>query len=141
MGGPAAYQGEVWAEQIPASTATGCSYGLVIEANYTNRVPSKELFNFHSFETDGVHIQASNYDPDYNGPVGEDYWDITYLQKFKSVQNLGAQVRELEEYSKMYILRDYSLMLQFAKQKVTSCTLMQTRSTISTALYTRFATV
>jgi hypothetical protein len=108
---PPGYKGSLWQEVIPQSDAQGCSYGIILEGAFVSRITGECTYGYYAYESDGVHIQASNYDMDYNVlPQADDFWwDITPLQRFTPAQNIGAQIRPFEESSKEMSLRVWSM--------------------------------
>jgi hypothetical protein len=112
---PPGYMGAQWVEALPP-TGTGCSFGIWIESAYVNRITGECTYGFYPYEADGVHIQLSNYDPNYNSPPvmvpdGQSggSWPVTPLRVFMQPQGFGAQVRVLEERSKDFVLRSFSM--------------------------------
>jgi hypothetical protein len=106
---PPAHDGAIWIQEVIAPTASGCSFGIWFEGAFVARNTNECTYGIYPYEADGVHLQLSNYDPDYNAAPNEAYWPVTRLQAFALPQHFGAQIKPKEEYSKNYTGREFSM--------------------------------
>lgn len=106
---PPGYGGATWVQVPPTADGEDGVFGIWLEATFTNRITGSCDYGYFDFEADGVHIQVSNYDPDYNAPPSQAFWPVTPLRQFQLPQNLGIMIKKLEEDSKEFTLRAFSM--------------------------------
>ncbi len=110
---PGAYQNNTWTDggiKTSGGSDTNCKYGILIKAAAINRTTNECTYGSFTPDFDGIHIEVSEFDPNYNNKPAmcTNSWPITYLQDFKKPQNLGEQIMEKEEQSYLDVLRGYS---------------------------------
>lgn len=85
--------------------------GVKLVANLVHRQTDDATFQyFPAFEQEGVHIQASEFDPNYNNDVEAvvSHWVVTKTQSYSPVIGKGDRVQKLEKESLSYFLRERS---------------------------------
>jgi hypothetical protein len=99
---PALFEGAEWKE-VPAAATTGtCKCGIQIETAFINRTTNECTFDSFPYENDIVHVQISNYNPDYNASPCEGEWAVKQIRQVKYPQGHGAYIQHLEKESKQY---------------------------------------
>jgi hypothetical protein len=109
---PQAFEGVEW-DEVPGSfDGTQYKVGVRIEATFVPYVTdNNETFGyFPAYEQQAVHIQASEFDPNYNNaPESEvSHWVIRKIQGFEQAIGSGIGVRVFEKESLSYELRERS---------------------------------
>lgn len=106
---PAMFEGVSW-KLVPLNDdTTGCLCGVLIESAFFNNVTNECTFDALSYENDVVHVQISNYNPDYNeAPCSATDWAVKQIRQVKYPQGTGAWIQRLEKESKSYDLRERS---------------------------------
>lgn len=101
---PAIFEGVEWKALPAAAPGTGatCICGLQIETAFFNRKTNECTFDAFPYENDIVHVQFSNYNPDYNADPCEDPWVIKKIRQVQYPQGDGAYIQHLEKKSKAY---------------------------------------
>jgi hypothetical protein len=108
---PVNFEGATWEEVVVANApGTTCLCGIEIETAFVNRLTNECTFDyFPAYDYDTVFVQASNFEPDWNGPsCDQDGWKVREIRSFKLPIGDGAYVRKLEMRSKSYDLRERS---------------------------------
>jgi len=109
---PQPFEGSEWVKQAEAALPTGtvCLVGVKIEVAFVNRITGECTYDYFPYESDTIHIQASNYDPNYNNSpeACTTYWPVKEIQSFQHPAGFGAHIRKMEEKSKSYDLRERS---------------------------------
>jgi hypothetical protein len=108
---PNAFRGISWVKCPDASVGvTGnCVCGIKLESAFVNRTTNECLYDYFPYDADGVHIQVSEFNPDYNGSPCEGTWPITVLQEMEYPSGYGWYVAKEEEKSLSYWLRERSV--------------------------------
>ena len=108
---PAMFEGAAWKEvpAAPLAEDAECKSGILIETAFFNRKTNECTFDAFPYENDTVHVQISNYNPDFNGDPCEGEWVVKQIRGVKYPKGHGAYVRELEKKSKAYDQRHRSL--------------------------------
>lgn len=111
---PVAFDGISWvADETslapgPTSEAT-CACEIEIEVAFVNRTTNECTFDyFPAYEYDTLFVEASEFNPDWNGPHCDTNFTVKEVQTFKHPIGDGAYVRALEKKSKSYDLRERS---------------------------------
>lgn len=99
---PELFEGAVWKEVLEADYAETCKAGLLIETAFVNRSTNECTFDYFPYENDVVHVQASNFNIDYNADPCEEDWVFKQIRQVKYPLGHGRYVQELEKLSKMY---------------------------------------
>lgn len=100
------FEGAEWVA-VPAAAldpATVCHCGVQIETSFFNRKTNECTFDAFPFENDVVHVQISNYNPDFNGSPCEGDWVVKQLRQVQYPQGHGGYIQHLEKESKQYDL-------------------------------------
>lgn len=110
---PQAFEGVSWtaiAVDPAIPNGTTVLVGVKLESAWVDRITNTCTYGYYPYNADGVHIQVSNFDPNYNGPseLCESNWVVKTIREYKYPQGFGAYVREQEEKSLGYYLKDYS---------------------------------
>lgn len=82
--------------------------GVIFESAFVNRVTSDCLYDSFPLEVDGIHLEISEMNHDYNGNPCENRFPVTLVQQLKYPIGLGVQVREKEIKSLRYFLMERS---------------------------------
>lgn len=98
---PAIFEGAEWKE-VAVDNSTVTKSGLLIETGFVNRKTTECTFNSFPYENDIVHVQISNYNPDYNASPCEDEWVVKQIRQVEFPQGHGQYVQHLEKESKQY---------------------------------------
>lgn len=106
---PAPYQGAFW-EPVPVAIDADatCKCGIQLETSFFNTVTGDCAFDAFPYENDVVHIQVSNYDPNFNASPDVPQWKFKQLRQVQYPQGHGQYVRQLEKESKEYDHRSRS---------------------------------
>lgn len=99
---PAMFEGAEWIEVIPTDTTTGCRCGIQLETAFFNINTNECTFDYFPYENDIVHIQISNYNPDFNASPCEGEWAVKQIRQVQFPQGHGAYIQHLEKESKQY---------------------------------------
>lgn len=107
---PAVFEGSQWQPVAEAAlpAEAECKCGIQLETAFFNVVTNECSFDAFPYENDIVHIQASNYNPDFNGDPCEGEWVVKQLRQVQYPQGHGAYVQRLEKESKAYDQRHRS---------------------------------
>ena len=101
---PAIFEGAQWvevpAEAIPENSV--CKCGIQLETAFFNIKTNECTFDSFPYENDIVHIQASNYNPDFNADPCEGQWVVKQIRQVQFPQGHGQYVQHLEKESKQY---------------------------------------
>lgn len=94
------------------SGATGIQFtGAFVEATtdtcYFDRFP---------YNSDPVHIEVSNYNPDWHGSPCENYWPVTVIQDVQYAFGSGQYVIRYEAQAHGWDMRDYNKFDTFLRQ-------------------------
>lgn len=104
---PAMYQGDSWVLQPLSGDTTDCLCGVQIESAFFSNVTNECTFDALPYENDVVHVQISNYNPDYNAvPCQATDWAVKQIRQVQYPQGDGAYIQRLEKESKSYDLRE-----------------------------------
>jgi hypothetical protein len=109
---PHAFEGIEW-DEVPGSfDGTDYRVGVRIEATFVPYVTDNDLTfgYFPAYEQQAVHIQASEFDPNYNNAPESEvaHWVIRKIQGFEQAIGSGIGVRVFEKESLSYELRERS---------------------------------
>lgn len=108
---PDSFEGASW-EAVPDAAladGTSCKCGIRLESAWVDRVTNECTYGYWPYEADGVHIEISEYDPNYNGAPDKCKLDSTKVRTIQTLvypQGNGQHVRRLEEKSKELFLKD-----------------------------------
>lgn len=105
---PQAFEGIQWQEVTTLPDEGTCLCGIKLEVAFVNRVTNECTFDYFPFEAETIHIQVSNFNPDYNASPDEAGWAVKQIQAYQHPAGFGAFVRKLEKESKSYDLRERS---------------------------------
>lgn len=104
---PAMYQGNAWKLVPLDGDTTDCLCGVQIESAFFNKLTNECTFDAFPYENDVVHVQISNYNPDYNEtPCLATDWAVKQIRQVQYPQGDGAYVQRKEKESKSYDLRE-----------------------------------
>lgn len=99
---PAMFEGAEWKEVPAAASEASCQCGLQIETAFVNRTTNECSFDSFPYENDIVHVQISNYNPDYNADPCEGEWAVKQIRQVQFPQGHGSYIQHLEKESKQY---------------------------------------
>lgn len=106
---PAVFEGVSWVLQPLDDDTTDCLCGIMIESAFFNNETNECTFDALSYENDVVHVQISNYNPDFNAvPCEETDWAVKQIRQVKYPQGTGAWIQRLEKDTKSYALLERS---------------------------------
>lgn len=105
---PQAFEGIEWKEDTTLADEGDCLCGIKLEVAFVNRVTGECTFDYFPYEEETIHIQVSNFDPDYNAHPDTLDWAVKKIQSYQHPSGFGAHVRKLEKESKSYDLRERS---------------------------------
>ena len=114
---PDSFEGISWevfprpvTDNPPVVGGTCCNAGVILEGTFVNRRTGECSYDYFHHEYDGIHIEASTWNPDYNGtPEACDcQWPVTPLQKIAYPNGDGHWVRKQELMELGYDLRRYA---------------------------------
>lgn len=104
---PQIFEGVSWVLVPLTPSTTGCKCGILIESAFFSNNTNECTFDALPYENDVVHVQVSNYNPDYNADVcSETDWAVKQIRQVVYPQGDGAYVQRLEKESKSYDLRE-----------------------------------
>jgi len=107
---PDPFEGIVWEQVIPTPNVNSqCSYGIEITVGAVDRVTGQCTYGYWAQKFDTVHIQISEFNPDYNGDPNQVAWPISKIQSLQYPIGQGTWIREQEKWSLSYQLREFSL--------------------------------
>lgn len=106
---PNVYQGAEWI-LTPAAVAAGttCLCGIQLETAFFNVQTNECTFDAFPYENDIVHIQISNYNPDYNADPCIGQWAVKQIRQVQYPQGNGQYIQHREQESKAYDKRTRS---------------------------------
>lgn len=99
---PAMFEGAEWKELVVADTSTDCKCGIQVETAFVNRNTNECTFDSFPYENDIVHVQFSNYNPDFNGDPCENDWVVKQIRSVQYPMGHGRYIQQLEKESKQY---------------------------------------
>lgn len=99
---PAMFEGAEWKEVAVAASSSSCKCGIQIETAFVHRATNECSFDSFPYENDIVHVQISNYNPDYNADPCEGEWAVKQIRQVQFPQGHGAYIQHLEKESKQY---------------------------------------
>lgn len=99
---PPMFEGAQWKEVVPAPGEGECKCGIQIETAFVNRTTNDCTFDSFPYENDIVHVQVSNYNPDFNADPCEGEWAFKQIRQVQYPQGHGAYIQRLEKESKQY---------------------------------------
>lgn len=99
---PEPFEGAEWVAVPAAGSVSECKCGVLIESAFVNRKTNECTFDSFPYENDVVHVQISNFNPDYNGDPCEDEWVVKQIRQVKYPQGHGQYIQKLEQESKSY---------------------------------------
>lgn len=103
---PAMFEGAQWKPVVVASDPLAvCLVGVQFETAFFHTPTGECSFDAFPYENDIVHVQVSQFNPDYNADPCETDWVFKQLRAAEYPQGHGQFVRKLEVESKMYDLR------------------------------------
>jgi hypothetical protein len=107
---PASFENAQWIEVVPAvvDPAPACKCGVIFETAFFHTPTGECSFDAFPYENDVVHIQISQYNPDFNADPCEADWVVKQIRGVKYPQGHGQYIRKREQESKMYDLRHRS---------------------------------
>lgn len=105
---PQAFEGIEWVPVTTLADEGDCLCGIKLEVAFVNRVTGECTFDHFPYEAETIHIQVSNFNPDYNASPEEAVWSVKKIQAYQHPAGFGAVVRKLEKESKGYALRERS---------------------------------
>lgn len=110
---PDAFEGTPWVEVAPDALADGttCLVGVKFESAWVDRITNNCTYGYYPYEADGVHIEVSEYDANYNGEPEKCKLPSTAVKTIQSLiypQGEGSYVRLLEEKSKELFTKNRS---------------------------------
>lgn len=109
---PQPFEGSDWRPVASAALPAGtvCKTGVKIEVAFVNRLTGECTYDSFPYESDTIHLQASNFDPNYNHAPAScvDDWVVKEIQSYQHPAGFGAHVRKMEQVSKSYDLRERS---------------------------------
>lgn len=98
---PAIFEGAEWKEVVTTDSTTYLA-GIQLETSFFNIKTNECTFDSFPYENDIVHIQISNYNPDFNASPCEDEWAVKQIRQVEFPQGHGAYIQHLEKESKQY---------------------------------------
>lgn len=106
---PAVFENQEWVD-VTAGAVEGTDYkvGIEITTAFINVATNECTFDYFPYENDVVHVQISNYNPDFNADPEEVQWAVKQIRQVQYPQGHGAYVQHLEKESKGYDHRDRS---------------------------------
>jgi len=106
---PSSYKGVDWVDATVAVENTDVVAGVKIEAAFVDRITGECTYDYFPKEYDGIHLEASFYDPDYNAdPCDVIEWPITKIQGIEYPHGDGYMVRKREDRQNSLHLRERS---------------------------------
>src|SRR5690606_29293160 len=101
---PAMFEGAAWVE-VPAEALdeeATCKVGIQFETAFFNMRTNECTYDAFPYENDIVHINVSNYNPDFNGDPCEKPWVFKQIRQVQFPRGHGRYIQKLEEESKAY---------------------------------------
>lgn len=83
--------------------------GVIIESAFVNKITNDCTYDYFPYEADGIHLEISEMNHDYNGDPCEARFPVTLVQELKYATGVGAAVREQEKKSLAYFLKERSV--------------------------------
>lgn len=110
---PDPFDGVSWVQQPVAALVDGtaCLVGLQLESAWVDRITNECTYDAWPYEADGVHIEFSEFDANYNGAPQDckvDGTKVKLIQSLQYPQGSGQFIRKLEERSKELFLKTRS---------------------------------
>ena len=103
---PAMFEGNAWTI-VPVTPSGVTKCGILIESAFFSNDTTECSFDALPYENDVVHVQISNYNPDFNADVcSETDWAVKQIRQVQYPQGNGAFIQRLEKESKSYDLRE-----------------------------------
>lgn len=100
---PATFEGAAWKEVVvPVDPLQVCKTGIQFETSFFSKITNECSFDAFSYENDVVHVQVSNYNPNFNAEPCETEWVFKKIRGVIYPRGNGDYVRRLEQKSKMY---------------------------------------
>lgn len=100
---PASFEGANWTAVVaPVDPNQVCKTGIQFETSFFHKITGECSYDAFSYENDVVHVQVSNYNPDFNAEPCESEWVFKKIRGVIYPRGNGDYVRRLEEMSKMY---------------------------------------
>jgi hypothetical protein len=98
------FEGASWKPVLPEALADGtvCKCGVQVETAFFRNSTNECSFDAFPYENDIVHVQISNYNPDFNADPCENEWAVKQVRQVQYPQGDGAYVQHLEQESKGY---------------------------------------
>lgn len=96
------FEGAQWIPTPGTAYAGNCLCGVQIETAFFNYATNECSFDSFPYENDIVHVQISNYNPDYNASPCENAWVVKQIRQVEYPQGNGAYIQYLEKESKQY---------------------------------------
>ena len=96
------FEGEAWVPTLGTAYAGNCLCGVQLETAFFNLKTNECSFDSFPYENDIVHIQVSNYNPNFNASPCEGEWVVKQLRQVQYPQGDGAYIQFLEKESKQY---------------------------------------
>ncbi len=100
------FDGVYWEDLAVDNTVADAVAGVKIEGIFQEFLPNEVLSDYYAVEYDGVHIQGSFYNPDYNASPCQDVWPVTKISNFTYPHGDGYMVRKDEIRSLSYTLQE-----------------------------------
>lgn len=109
---PQAFEGIEWVEVPGTFDGTDYKVGVRIEATFVPYIVDNVVTfgYFPAYEQQAIHIQASEFDPNYNNAPESEvaHWVVKKIQGFEQAIGSGVGVRVFEKESLSYELRERS---------------------------------
>jgi hypothetical protein len=107
---PQMFEGAEWKAVVPpvADPLPECQCGVQFETAFFHTPTGECSFDAFPYENDVVHIQISQYNPDFNADPCEGEWAVKQIRGVEYPRGHGQFVRKLEQDSKRYDLRHRS---------------------------------
>lgn len=110
---PQSFEGVEWipVADEPLEDGQTCKVGLKIEVAFVDRITNECTYDYFPYEIETVHVQASTFNPDYNGPsekADTEPWVVKQIQAVKFPAGVGSYVRKFEKETWSYSLKERS---------------------------------
>lgn len=107
---PSSFEGANWVAVPEAALADGtvCKVGVKFESAWVDRITNACTYGYYPYEADTVHIEVSEFDPNYNGEPEQCKLNSTAVKTIQTIvypQGVGSYVRALEEKSREFMLK------------------------------------
>lgn len=96
------FEGAQWVAAATTAYSGNCKVGIQLETSFFHKSTNECSFNSFPYENDVVHIQISNYNPDFNASPCEGEWAVKQIRQVEYPQGHGAYIQFLEKESKQY---------------------------------------